>query len=105
VIDRSFALLSFDEMLVSVGARARETRLRQNLSQDQLARKAGVGIATIQRFEKDGHASMQNALRIAFALGAESGFDGLFELPEYASLDEALARPQETKRRRARKRK
>jgi hypothetical protein len=44
-------------------------------------------------------------LRIATALHAEAAFDKLFEPPPYTSLDEALARPEVTIRKRAPRRK
>jgi transcriptional regulator with XRE-family HTH domain len=96
---------SFDDVLTDIGHRARELRLLRNLTQGDLARRSGVGSATIQRFEHRGQVSMENALRIAFALGAEEGFGRLFEPPKYATLDEALAQPKTKTRKRARKKK
>lgn len=91
----------FPETLSALGERARQLRLLRQLRQDELAARAGVGVATIHRFEKTGTASFENVLRIATALNAEAAFDKLFEAPAYASLDEALARPEVTTRRRA----
>ena len=84
-----------------MGERARQLRLMRAFRQAELAGRAGVGVATVHRFEKTGTASVENVLRIATALGAEAPFDKLFEAPAYASLDEALARPGLSKRRRA----
>ena len=77
----------------------------RKLRQVELAVRAGVGVATIHRFEKTGTASLENVLRIAMALQAEAGFDKLFEAPAYSSLDEALARPEVATRQRAPRRK
>ena len=71
------------------------------MSQAELAARAGVGVATIHRFEKTGTASIENVLRIATALRVETMFDKLFEAPAYTSLDEALARPEDATRKRA----
>jgi len=92
------------ETLRALGGRARQLRLVRGLPQEELAEHAAVGLATVRRFEKTGRASIENVLRIATALGAERAFDQLFEAPPYASLDEALARPAVTARRRARRR-
>lgn len=92
------------EVLVELGARARALRLLRDLSQGELAERAGLGVATIQRFEKTGHVSLENVYRIAIALSAEEGFAKLFEPPAYTSLDEALARPAKVGRQRARRR-
>lgn len=91
------------EVLVELGGRARALRLLRDFSQAELAERSGLGVATIQRFEKSGHVSLENVYRIAVALSAEEGFAKLFVLPEYGSLDEALARPAKVARRRARR--
>lgn len=96
---------SFGETLRVIGGRARRLRLMRKWRQAELAERAGVGIATVHRFEKTGASSLENALRIATALGAELGFDKLFEEPPYASLDEALERPKAMARQRAPRRK
>ena len=73
----------------------------RNLRQEELATRAGVGIATVRRFEKTGAASIENVLRIATVLNADGVFEQLFEAPPYASIDEALARPEAARRQRA----
>jgi transcriptional regulator with XRE-family HTH domain len=92
---------TFRETLRNLGERARQLRLIRGLRQEALANRAGVGIATVRRFEKTGAASIENVLRIATALSAEMAFEKLFEAPRYSSLDEALARPDVRARRRA----
>jgi transcriptional regulator with XRE-family HTH domain len=92
---------AFYQTLSGLGERARQLRLVRKLRQDELATRAGVSATTIHRFEKTGNASIENVLRIATALNAEAAFDKLFEAPPYASLDEAIARPELTARRRA----
>jgi transcriptional regulator with XRE-family HTH domain len=92
---------SFEDTLHALGERARQLRLIRKLRQDELAARAGIGVATVRRFEKTGIASIENVLRIAAALQVEAGFDKLFEAPAYTSLDEALERPVLVKRQRA----
>ena len=96
---------SFRETLSAIGERARQLRLLRKLRQDELAARAGIGVATVHRFEKTGTASIENVLRIATALNAEATFDRLFEAPPYQSLEEALERPKASTRRRAPRRK
>ena len=93
------------ETLRALGERARQLRLVRKLRQDELATRAGIGVATVHRFEKTGSASIENVLRIAAALEVEGGFDQLFEAPAYSSLDEALERPAIARRQRAPRRK
>ena len=94
----------YEETLRATGGRARALRLIRGLRQEELAERAGIGLATVRRFEKAGRASLENVLRIATALEAERAFDQLFEAPQYTSLDEAIARPQIIARRRAARR-
>lgn len=103
MIDLEVASLS--DILVGVGSRARALRLVRGLRQEELATRAGVGVATVVRFERSGRASIENALRLAFALGAEPGFERLFEAPPFASLDDVLTRPERTRRQRGPRRK
>jgi transcriptional regulator with XRE-family HTH domain len=95
---------SFAVTLAALGERARQLRILRNLRQAELAARAGVGVATVHRFEKSGTASLENVLRIATALGAEADFEKLFEAPPYSSLDDALARDEKPTRRNASRR-
>ena len=92
---------SFREILQAIGERSRLLRLMRNLRQEELASRAGVGVATVRRFEKTGSASLETVIRIASALGVELSFEKLFEAPPYISIDEALARPKAAQRKRA----
>lgn len=91
MIDNSFIFGAYPQTLAALGRRARALRLIQKLQQQELALRAGVGVATLHRFEKTGQCSLENALRIASALGAGQGFERLFEIPKYASIDDVLA--------------
>ena len=90
--------------LRGLGQRVRALRLGANLQQKEIAARAGVTVGTVQRVERTGRASTESLLRIAHALRAEAGFDGLFAAPEYATLDEALAAPKALARQRVRRR-
>jgi len=95
------SLRSLSGTLVAIGMRAREIRVMRKLQQTELAARAGVGVATVIRFEKTGSATLANALRIATALHSEGAFEKLFEAPPYASLDEALERTEALQGKRA----
>ena len=89
--------------LEDLGQRVRALRVLRDLQQREVAARAGISPGTVIRFERTGRASLDSAFRIAYVLGAESGFDRLFEAPPYRSLDEALARPARPERRRVRR--
>ncbi len=62
------------DLLVEFGKRVRDERLRQGLSQEQLAARAGVHrtyIGMIERAEKN--ITLENVQKIAIALGVPIG--------------------------------
>lgn len=79
--------------LAALAERARQVRVARGFTQAELASRAGVGVATVQRFERDGRSTLENVLRLAFALGVDAPFERLFEPPPFRTLDEALTRP------------
>src|SRR5690349_11810854 len=87
-------MIPYTETLRQLGLRARALRIIRQLQQAEVAARAGIGVATVKRFERSGRASIENALRIATVLGADTAFDSLFVPPRYRTLDEALARPE-----------
>jgi len=62
-----------------LAARVKARRLVLNLSQEGLARRAGISTGTIKRFEKTGQISVESLLGIALVLGASDEFDNLFQ--------------------------
>lgn len=82
--------------------RARALRLAADLTQEGLAERAGVSLGSLKRFERTGAVSLDSLIRIALALGATDGFDGLFAPRPFRTLDEVLATPQKRVRGRRR---
>lgn len=96
--------LSIGDALSSLGARIQRLRLSRNVTQQELAKKAGVGLKALRRLESAGQGSLESAVRVAVALGAQDAFSALFELPRFNSLAEVEAQQAVTTRKRARKR-
>ena len=97
--------VSIADSLRALGGRAQRLRLVRNLTQEELARNAGVGIKALRRFESTGQGTLQNVVRVAVALGVQDAFGALFEAPRFTSLAEVEAQEAAVARRRARKRK
>lgn len=81
------------EMANEIAKKAKNKRLKHNLSQQTLSEKSGVSYGTLKKFEQKGQISLESLLKIALALGEMDKFDQLFaktndQLP--ASLDEIL---------------
>lgn len=78
------------ETAANIGKRAQEFRLSLGRTQSELAANAGVSRATVHRFEHGNDVGFHAVLRIAFALRAEQGFDGLFPPRDNRTLDDIL---------------
>lgn len=88
----------------ALAARAKELRLFHGHSRAVLEERSGVPASTIKRFETTGDISLESLLRLAVALEAAEGFEGLFPVPEYRSLDEVVGSTVKKVRKRGRRR-
>ncbi len=89
-----------EAVLKELGRRLTAIRLGQNLSQRQLADRAGLGLRTIQRLELGATATqLSGFVRVCRALGLMDRLDQLMAEPPPSPL--AQLRLHERKRRRA----
>ncbi len=89
-----------EAILKELGRRLTSIRLAQNLSQQQLADRAGLGLRTVRRLEQGTTATQLSGLvRVCRALGLLDRLDQLMAEPPPSPL--AQLRLNETKRRRA----
>ena len=89
----SISMKSPHEMAEDIAKRAKDKRLKLNLSQKTLSKKSGVSYGTLKKFERSGQVSLESLLKVALALNELNKFEHLFakgadELP--ASIDELL---------------
>lgn len=91
-----------DEAAQALAARLRNQRLSQNLTQQELAARAGVALGTVKQLERSGRCSFASWLRVVFALGLAAELEPLFvtQPRSIAQMERAAAPP----RQRARKR-
>ncbi|MCS2149911.1 helix-turn-helix domain-containing protein [Scandinavium manionii] len=75
-----FNTMNNDEIILSLCARIKETRISLALTQQQLAERAQVGIATIKRIEKGGGLNLDTLISVLRALDKLHNLDAiLFE--------------------------
>lgn len=74
----SFILKSQQEVIQDIALRAKDMRLKQNLTQEGLALRSGVSLGSIKRFERTGEISLKSLVDIALALGCMDNFEDLF---------------------------
>ncbi len=66
--------------MTACAQRAKELRLSENITQQELADRIGISVGTIKRFEKTGEIQFHILLKIALVLGRLDEFDELFTL-------------------------
>ena len=101
VIHRMLSLKSKNELLRELVERCRSVRLRQNLTQAEVAARGGISLSTYQRFERNGQLSLEKFVAVLHALNQVESLEKFLQPPPVSDLRELdLAR--ET-RQRARK--
>ncbi|NLA89885.1 MAG: helix-turn-helix domain-containing protein [Alcaligenaceae bacterium] len=87
-------LLTESEMLIQLGARLREHRLRQNTTQKELALHSGVSESAIKKLEHSGQGTLLNFMKVVYALRLEQELMALFKIePVSIAQIEALRKP------------
>ncbi len=83
-----------------LAARAKARRLLLALTQEGLAKRAGVSLGALKIFERSGRISLDSLLKLALALEALEDFKILFvdRKPAFKSLDDVLHKPKARQR-------
>ena len=76
MLDFTFATPT--ELCVEIAQRLKAQRMRLELSQPELAQRAGVALGTVSGFEKTGKATLETSLRLVVALGLTKELESLF---------------------------
>lgn len=71
------------EWITELGRRITRHRLNQDLSQAELARRAGISLRTIARLESGNPVQLESFLRVLSALGIERALDSVIpDIPD-----------------------
>ena len=90
-MSENFNLLTPEDTAQQLAKKVRALRLARNWKQATLAERSGVTLASLRRFERTGLASLQNLLKLAFALGRLDDFEPLLQPPDAGSIAELEA--------------
>lgn len=71
--------------------RLRSLRDARGWTQQELADRSGLGVATVARLERSGRGQLATLIRIAAALGRLRDFEALLDAPEPRSLADLRA--------------
>lgn len=85
---QEYSLHTPEKIRRQIADRTRELRLDRGWKQTTLAERAGVSLGSLRRFERTGKVSLDNLLRLAFALHRLDDFAALLEPPPVRSIDE-----------------
>lgn len=89
----TFNMTSPMEIIQGAAARMKRRRIDADLTQRELASKAGVSYGSLRVFEETGKASFEAVVKLAFALEAEAEFEGLFPSRPPKTLEDVIGRP------------
>ena len=79
-----------NEIAKSLADKIKEHRKKLKISQEGLAKKSGVSLGSIKRFETKYEISLQSFIKIAIALDLDNDLENLFTQKTYTSIDEII---------------
>ena len=69
-----------DSLMLGIAERVKLRRLEKGWTQNMLATKSGVSLASYRRFESSGEMSLRSLVMLAFALDMTDEFEALFKV-------------------------
>jgi len=82
------SLKTDEELLFELAEKCRALRLRQNMSQQEVAERAGIALRTYRRFEQEGQISLERFVAVVRALNRLAELEGLLKPPPVRDLRE-----------------
>ncbi|PIF22010.1 Helix-turn-helix [Candidatus Pantoea floridensis] len=82
--------------------RLRKERLTQQMTQADIAARAGIGVNTVSNLESGRNVGFENLVRVAMVLGRGKELEALF-MPQIDSLDDLLRYEKNTDRQRVKR--
>lgn len=99
--DDVFGLMSSPDVCLELGRRARTLRLAQNVTQKELAERAGLSFGTVRNLEMGKPISLQNFVQILEALGRVGDLEKLMVHEQTLSISQLEKLEQASQRIRA----
>ena len=87
----------------TLAQRTKALRLDRGWTQEEIAERAGIALATYRRFERTGGISLERLLKLAVILDALGGFERLFAAGPARSLAELERQVERPSRQRGRR--
>ncbi len=93
-----YAAMPPADVAADLAKRLKTRRLSRNLTQEGLARRSGVALGTLKKFERLGAISLVSFIRLVVALGEEAALEKLLADQEFETLEQVLSAPKTRKR-------
>ncbi len=84
------SILSVVDIQKHLATQLRTARLEDNLTQTGLAKRAGVSLGSLKRFERTGEISLKGLIALAYALRLEAGLMVALEPKKTQTMDQIL---------------
>lgn len=78
-------------------------RIRQDIRQSDLYKKAGISSSAYAKFLKNKNTSFKNIIKLMYALNMSANIDGLLSIQKYTSIDEIRIEQKKISKKRVRK--
>ena len=86
----TFAMLPSEEIAAALAARLKSRRLAQNLTLEGLAKRSGVALGTLKKFERSGRIALVSFIRLVVVLKDEAVLEKLLLEQRFETLEEVL---------------
>lgn len=94
----AFSLMTPEEITIEMALRLRNRRLAQNLTLEGLARRSGVALGTLKKFERTGQIALVSFIRLVITLKDEAALEKILLEQKFETLDEILQSGKKPKR-------
>ncbi|MDR0888449.1 MAG: helix-turn-helix transcriptional regulator [Coriobacteriales bacterium] len=82
--------ISVSSIVAAIASRVRERRRELGMSQSLLAKRSGVSLGSIKRFETQHKISFESLIKISIALNCADDFSELFAHKQYRSIQDVI---------------
>ena len=90
--------MNTERALIEIGERVKRHRLNRNLSQKEIAKRSGIGLASVARLEDGKGSTLANLVRVLTALDALDSLDLFLPMPPISPIQLAKLRGKERQR-------
>jgi transcriptional regulator with XRE-family HTH domain len=79
------------DIVKEIAIKVRALRKEKKYTQQELAERANVSLASYKRFERTGQISFESLVQIAFVLGKLQDFESIFKLNEMEKIEKLFS--------------